>query len=97
MHNYLVESTAPTSAHRNNDLGYVMRAVDGLGTRITELKGVAEKFASEARGSDSSGHLRIRKLKWLWEKEQIQQQREALRRARSPLLEALQLLQLKQT
>lgn len=65
-----------------------MTAVSELKVHTTELKKVAEKFAGEAKVLDRDGRLRIRKLEWLFEKKQIRQQRVALRRARSPLVEA---------
>lgn len=70
-----------------------MMAVNGLERRITELKKVADKLAAEAKGLDDNGQLRIRKLKWLFEKEQIRQQRDDLHSAKSSLVEAFQVLQ----
>ncbi|RYP74097.1 hypothetical protein DL770_007657 [Monosporascus sp. CRB-9-2] len=64
VHRQLFDATAPTSPYPNPELSYMMMVIGEFEARIRELKMIAEKVASEAKGPDDNGHLRIRKLKW---------------------------------
>ncbi|RYP57537.1 hypothetical protein DL769_009415 [Monosporascus sp. CRB-8-3] len=97
VHRQLADTTAPISPYPNPELSYVLMVTGEFEARIREPKMIAEKVASEAKGPDNNGHLRIKKLKWHFTQDQIRQQRDAILRAILAVGEGLQLLRSSQS
>lgn len=93
VHLLLADVTSPTSPYRVRDLRFVTNAVASLETRVAELNRLVAEFAGSADGLDKNGHLRIQKVKWQFQQDRIRRQRDAIRQARTTLVQAIQLLQ----
>ncbi|KAK7755954.1 hypothetical protein SLS62_001896 [Diatrype stigma] len=96
VHTTLADIISPASPCRVRDLRFATMAVGDLEARVTDLNRFVTEVVDSAKGRDKNGRLRIPKVKWQFQQDLVRQHRDAIRNARSTVVEALQLLQTRQ-